>query len=146
MHPHRQVDRHAEVARPIRWLYAAAGVTCVGLGYVGIFVPGLPTTIFLLIATWLFTRSCPVLEDWLLAHPILGPYVRPILVDRAMPARAKFLAIAAMWVMTSISMWLIGFDDAARSATAMGVALLSAIGTAFIIWGVRTGTPGDGRA
>lgn len=67
------------------------------LGVVGIFVPLLPTTPFLLLAAWAFCRSSPRLYDRLLAHPCLGAYVRNFREYRAIPLRAKIISVTLIW-------------------------------------------------
>lgn len=57
-----------------RYLYIVLGLVCVGLGAMGVVVPGLPATPFLLLASWLFYRSSPRLQQWLLAS-WLGRYI-----------------------------------------------------------------------
>ena len=74
------------------------GWTCVGIGFVGVFVPGLPTTTFLLIAAWCFLRSSDRAYNWLLGHRVLGPYVRDFLSGKGMPMRSKVIAFTAMWL------------------------------------------------
>jgi len=54
------------------WLLLDIGWMCVGLGFIGVFVPGLPTTIFLLVAAWCFFRSNERAHAWLLEHRLLG--------------------------------------------------------------------------
>lgn len=81
------------------------GWLSVALGVIGIFVPGLPTTSFLLIAAWCFWRSSPRAHAWLLGHPVLGPYIRDYLSGKGMPLRAKVVAISAMWIMCGVSAW-----------------------------------------
>ena len=69
------------------------GWICVGLGFIGIFVPGLPTTIFLIIALWAFTKSSNKLRIWLLNHKKLGPFLRDWQEHRVVPLRAKILMV-----------------------------------------------------
>jgi len=69
------------------------GWICVGLGFIGIFVPGLPTTIFLIVALWAFTKSSKKLRIWLLNHKKFGPFLRDWQEHRVVPLRAKILMI-----------------------------------------------------
>lgn len=79
-----------------RWLLRAAGVLCVGLAVVGVFLPLMPTTIFLILAAWCFARSSPRLEAWLMNHPRFGPLLRDWREHGAVPRRAKVLAVIGM--------------------------------------------------
>lgn len=83
-------------------------VACVVLGVIGVFVPGLPTVPFLLVAAWAGGRGWPRLEAWLLAHPRHGPAIRRWRDHRAVPRRAKWLASATMLA----SAGLVGVSDA----------------------------------
>lgn len=58
------------------WLMVLLGFVSLGLGIVGIWVPGLPTTVFLIIASWLFTRSCPAVDRWMRSLGPVQPFVR----------------------------------------------------------------------
>lgn len=88
-------------------LLTALGFLCVTLGVVGIFLPVLPTTPFLLLASWLFLKSNPRWRTWLLSHPRLGPYIRNYVIHRAIPMRTKLATIAALWLSIIISVCLI---------------------------------------
>ena len=74
----------------------ALGFLMTGIGIVGIVVPGLPTTIFLIIALWAFSRSSERFHRWLWEHPRLGPPLRDWQRHRVIPPRAKLLAVAVM--------------------------------------------------
>lgn len=80
---------------------------CVGLGGIGIVVPGLPTTIFFIAAAACFTRSSPRLEAWVLGLPKIGPAVRDYRAGLGMPMRAKVVAIAMLVVSVGVSAWLL---------------------------------------
>lgn len=67
------------------------------LGIVGIFVPLLPTTPFLLLTAALWVRSSERLYRWLLANRFLGEHIRSFRENRAIPLRAKVLSLALMW-------------------------------------------------
>lgn len=85
-----------------RGLYIVAGLLCVGLGALGVVVPGLPTTPFLLLASWLFYRSSARLRRWLLAS-WLGQYIRSYERQHGMTWRQKASAIGVMVVMVALS-------------------------------------------
>ncbi|MCS0503768.1 YbaN family protein [Ancylobacter mangrovi] len=74
----------------------AAGWLCVGIGIAGIILPGLPGTVFLILAAWLFSRSSPRFEAWLLGHPRLGPSVVAWREKGAVPRWAQFVATGSM--------------------------------------------------
>lgn len=79
-----------------RLAWASGGVMALLLGIVGIFLPLLPTTPFVLLAAFCFTRGSTRCERWLLAHPRFGPMVRDWREHRAVPLRAKQLATVMM--------------------------------------------------
>ena len=82
----------------VRHALFALGWLCVGLGLIGIIIPGLPTTIFLIVALWAFSRSSERLHRWLYQHPRLGPPLQVWHTHRVIPLRAKVLAVAVMGV------------------------------------------------
>jgi uncharacterized membrane protein YbaN (DUF454 family) len=57
----------------VRALLHAFAVLCLALGLIGVVVPGMPTTVFILLAAWAAARSSPRLHAWLLGHRIFGP-------------------------------------------------------------------------
>lgn len=77
-------------------LWRALALVCVALGVLGLFLPVLPTTPFLLVAAWAAGRGWPQFEAWLLAHPRLGPPIRRWRDHRAVPRRAKWAASLTM--------------------------------------------------
>lgn len=99
-------------------------ISCV-LGIVGIFVPLLPTTPFLLLSAALWVRSSPRLYGWLLAHPCFGEYVRNFRENRAIPLRAKIISLTLMWgtmlycIFALLTAWW--WAQAALLAVAIGV-------------------------
>lgn len=84
------------VCAPIRHLLLALGWICVGLGVVGMFLPVMPTTVFLLIAAWAFSKSSLRFHRWLYEHPRLGRTIRAWHAHRVIPVRAKALAVSMM--------------------------------------------------
>ena len=76
-----------------RWVYMFLGVCFSALGFVGLFLPVLPTTPFLILAAGCFARSSKRLESWLLSHAHLGPLLQAWRTHRAIPRHAKWLAL-----------------------------------------------------
>lgn len=83
---------------------------CVALGVVGIFLPLLPTTPFLLLAAFLYTRGSKRLHSWLLGNRWLGEYLRRYLEHRSMTRRHKAFSLIMLWAVmgTSATLWVTG--------------------------------------
>ena len=79
-----------------RVILISLGWLCVGLGFIGIIVPGIPTTIFLIISLWAFTKSSNKLRYWLLHHKRFGPILNNWQQHKVVPLRAKTLMVALM--------------------------------------------------
>ena len=82
----------------MKYVYLFIGSLSLILGVIGIFLPILPTTPFLLLSAALFFRSSPRAYDWLLTHKYLGPYIRSFREDRMIPLRAKIISISLLWL------------------------------------------------
>ena len=77
-------------------IYLSLGWICVSLAFVGVFVPGIPTTIFLIIALWAFTKTSKKLRYWLLHHKRFGPILSNWQEHKVVPFRAKILMVTFM--------------------------------------------------
>ena len=88
--------------------YLILGWICVGLGAIGLFLPVMPTTVFILIAAWAFAQSSPRLHLWLREHPRFGSSLRSWEDHRAMPRRAKRVALLMLGVSYLITATLLG--------------------------------------
>jgi uncharacterized membrane protein YbaN (DUF454 family) len=116
-----------ESPRPTgRWhrsLLLAAGWVFTGLGIVGLVLPLMPGTVFLILAAWCFSRSSPRFEAWLLGHPRLGPHVLRWRATGAIDRKAKWIACGSML----LSFGLVLISGAPPIALwASGVSLLAA--------------------
>ena len=112
--------RNRHWSRPI---LLAAGWISTFLGVIGIVLPLMPGTVFLILAAWCFARSSPRFEAWLVAHRRLGPRVRHWRETGSIDRRAKILALGAM----ALSLALVVMSDAPPMALwASGASLLAA--------------------
>ena len=131
------------MTRTKRWVFAIFGILLVLIGALGVILPGLPATVFLLGASWCFARSWPWLEERLLRNRFFAPYLRYLDGNQSMTTRARIVTIAIIWVAVGISMASLHAQDVlARSgATALvGAALIGS----FVVWRFRRGRPSRG--
>ncbi|MGY4532741.1 uncharacterized membrane protein YbaN (DUF454 family) [Pseudomonas sp. TE3786] len=91
----------------IRYALLTLGWLSVVLGVVGIFLPVLPTTPFLLLAAACFARSSERFYRWLVDHPKLGPWIRDYLDGNGIPLKGKVYAIGLMWLSIGFSCYLV---------------------------------------
>jgi uncharacterized protein len=113
-----------------RWAWWLLAYASLGLGIVGVFVPGLPTTVFVLIAAWAAARGSDRLHRWLLAHPRFGPSIRDWQAHGAVSRRAKWLATGTMTVCAAILLVLMLWIPAHRWwMTALPIVCMVAVAT-----------------
>lgn len=99
--------KHHWTIRSQRALWLVAGWLALLLGIIGIFLPLLPTTPFVLLAAFCFSRGSERWEHWLLHHPRYGPMVRNWREHRAVPLRAKQFATVMMVLSAAWSWWIV---------------------------------------
>lgn len=128
-----QPQRVSWVRDPRRWAFAGIGIASVGLGWLGVFVPGLPTTIFLIIASYCFARSCPWLEDRLLRIPLFAPYMKVLDEGRGMSRKAVVAALTSMWSMVSLSCAILYIAGRLTLPIAAVIVLMAVAGTIMIL-------------
>jgi uncharacterized membrane protein YbaN (DUF454 family) len=104
-------ERDVRVSRRpwVRYSLLTLGWVSVALGVIGIFLPLLPTTPFLLLAAGCFMRSSERFYSWLINHPRLGPWIKDYLEGEGIPLKGKIYAILTMWISIGISSWLIPY-------------------------------------
>ena len=103
------------------------------LGGLGIIVPGLPTTVFFIIAAWCFSKSSPRFEQWVLDLPRIGPMVRAHRAGEGMPRKAKAWAIGMMVTFGTLSAFAVD-----NPAIAGLILALVAVGAWYITTRVPT--------
>ncbi|MDN5842006.1 MAG: YbaN family protein [Alcaligenaceae bacterium] len=89
-----------------RILFNILGTLALILAVLGIFLPLLPTTPFLLLAAACYMRGSRRMYDWLTSHRIFGPYIVDFQTGRGIPLRTKVLALAMMWPSLAVSAWI----------------------------------------
>ena len=112
-----------------RYLYIIFGLICVTFGALGVVVPGLPTTPFLLLASWLFYRSSPKLQQWLL-NSWLGKYIRSYHRRGGMTLSQKAGAVGIMVAMVLLSTFVF---VPAGSVARIIVPIAGAIGVLVVV-------------
>jgi uncharacterized protein len=89
-------------SRLMKALLVVCGVLCVGLGVLGVFLPLMPTTVFLLLAAACFARGSERFHRRLVEHRVLGPYIAQ---SRGMTRRQKAVALAVLWATLGATMY-----------------------------------------
>lgn len=118
-----------------RVIYVSLGWCAVGLAFAGVFVPGLPVTVFVLIASWFFARSSPRFENYLLTNRWFGSRLKRFRERGGMPRSAKLASIASMWTAIAVSSVALASVNIILSIATIG---LGVIGTLTITLVVRT--------
>jgi uncharacterized protein len=97
-----------------KFLYNVAGVICVGLAFLGLFLPLLPTTPFLLLAVFCFSRGSARLHEWLLHHPVMGPIIHDWNENRVIRPRVKAVATITTILMIGLVLVFGTFNPAMK--------------------------------
>jgi len=89
--------------KPIKVLLITTGTFFIGVGIVGIFIPILPTTPFLLISAALYARSSKRFYNWLINNKIFGRYIKNYREGKGIPLKLKIITIAILWITIGFS-------------------------------------------
>jgi len=114
---------------PMKSVYFLLGWSFFGLGAVGAVVPGLPTTPFMLLALWAFSKSSKRFHDWLYTHRLFGPPLNQWRDHRVIPVKAKLLALITMIA----SFTYLAFFTGVSTPVKVIVALFMLSGAVFIL-------------
>ncbi len=110
----------------IRLLWITIGFAFLGLAYLGVLIPGVPTTIFVILAAWAFAKSSPTWDKWIHEHKTFGPYLNGWEQKRIFPKHGKY----AMMSMMAVSLLIMFFT--VENVMSIFYAALTFI--AIIIW------------
>lgn len=91
----------------IKYILIIAGSISLVLGLIGIAIPVLPTTPFLLLASFCYIRSSKHLYNWLINHRIFGPYIYNYVTYKSVKRNMKILALTFLWVSLGFSIFLV---------------------------------------
>jgi len=87
----------------LKWILMSAGTIFLGLGLLGVFLPILPTTPFLLLAAACYARSSKRIYDWLIQNKWFGSYIKNYQEGKGIPLKVKILTISILWVTILLS-------------------------------------------
>lgn len=114
-------------------LLIIAGTLSTAIGILGIFLPILPTTPFLLLAAACYIRSSHKFYNWLLNNRYFGAYIRYYIQGKGMPLKIKIFTVILLWITIGLSIWL-----AAQSVVIRAILILVAFGVTIHIALIKT--------
>ena len=117
----------------LRWVLIVGGTFFVVMGVIGIFLPLLPTTPFLLLAAWCYARSSKRFYNWLISNKWFGSYIKNYREGKGVPVKVKVISITFLWIMILFSVIFIIFNIYIRL-----ILILIAIGVTIHILSIRT--------
>jgi hypothetical protein len=100
-------EQSIPISQFAKYLYLISGFILVAIGVIGIFLPLLPTTIFLILASICFLKSSPKANDWLRNHKILGGYIDNYQNKTGLTRNAKIANIITLWTSILLSAFLL---------------------------------------
>jgi uncharacterized membrane protein YbaN (DUF454 family) len=121
-----------------RLLFVAAGAVCVGLAYLGAILPGLPTTPWVLLASYCFSRSSPRLERWLKRSPIFGRLLRDWEEHRGIRRPVKVFAVCLVVPVVTLSIAFGGLPVWVKCVIG-GLALVGVCTIVFVVPTIKSG-------
>ncbi len=113
-------------------IFIILGIISLILGIIGIFIPGLPTTPFLLLSASLFIKSSAKLYNWLIKNKFLGTYISDYYNNKGLSKLTKIFSVSLMWIMIAVSVFLI-FNTLIPKILVIVLALIGTIVMGFLI-------------
>ena len=101
----KQIDKTSN--QLLKWILITAGTIFVGIGIIGIFIPILPTTPFLLLAAACYARSSTRFYNWLINNKLIGTYIRNYREGKGVPLKVKVFTILLLWITILFSVFFI---------------------------------------
>jgi len=131
--PKEDIHVANETSNPLaKLMWISLGSLFVGLGAIGVIVPGLPTTPFLILAAACYIRSSQRLYDWLISNKRFGPYLKDYREGKGIPRKAKRVAVVMIVVFVSFSV-VFGIEDLTLK---IAVGLLGLVGLLYVLFKV----------
>ena len=128
-------------SRTVRWLLWVAGTLSLVLGLIGVVLPGLPTTPFILLSAACYAKASPRLYRWLTHHRYLGPMVLDWEHHRNLTRRTKTVAQVSMVLMVGLSAWGLG-----ERPVLLGVVLVAAAIGVWVVARIPTRPAPPGKS
>lgn len=121
-----------------RFFFSLLGTLCLLVGILGLILPLLPATPFLLLAAACYVRGSQALHSWLMSHPYLGTYIINLKEHRGMPLKAKLMTLVVLWASLLFSVYRV------ESLLVDATLLMVGIGVTALIFRLKTiGQPGE---
>lgn len=126
----REYKDYSDEVRPhksriVRFLLIFVGTVCVALGIIGIFIPGLPTTPFLLAAAACYAKASERFYNWLMNNRYFGSFIRDWRIHKAIPLRAKIIAISTIVVTMALSAFFLPVLGVRIGMAIIGIAVIA---------------------
>ena len=121
----------------LKYIYIIGGTISLILGLIGIVTPGLPTTPFILLTAFLYSKSSPRLYKKLVDHELTGAYIKRI--SNGLSLRARLFSITLMWIMISITVFVVFKYNSTMQIVMFGLGIIGTIAQ-IIVLGKKKGS------
>jgi uncharacterized protein len=112
----------------LRYIWLGLGLLFVGIGFINFFIPGLPSTVFILIAVYFFARSSPRFYNWLLNNRIFGELIRDWRAGKGLSLKAKLMAVSVIAITIAFSVVAI------QTPIVKWIVALCGVGVSLYLW------------